>query len=250
MKHLVMLGILAVGVACVGTNDPGRNASVQVSFATRAAPPPLFRASLAGVLGDTVVVGADTIVLESVELVLKEIEMKRVETPDCVSGDDACEKFELGPVLVSLPLTPGAQQAFALDSAPAASYNEIEFDIHKPDDGDPDDQAFVAANPDFAAISIRVRGTFNGTTFEFTTDLNVEQELPLVPPLVITEATGTNVTLRVDLSTWFRNGSGVLVDPASGNKGGQNESVITENIKVSFHAFEDEDRDGDDSDED
>ena len=240
MKHLVMLGILAAGVACVGTNDPGRNASVQVSFATRAAPStPLVRASLAGVLGDTVVVGADTIVLESVELVLKEIEMKRVETPDCVSGDDACEKFELGPVLVSLPLTPGAQQAFALDSAPAASYNEIEFDIHKPDDGDPDDQAFVAANPDFAAISIRVRGTFNGVAFEFTTDLNVEQELALVPPLVIGENASTNVTIFVDVATWFVVG-GALVDPADPAMSDE----IEQNIQNSIEAFEDPDRSG------
>jgi hypothetical protein len=235
-----MLGILAAGAACVGTNDPGRNASVQVSFATRAAPStPLFRASLAGVLGDTVVVGADTIVLESVELVLKEIEMKRVETPDCVSGDDECEKFELGPVLVNLPLTPGAQQAFSLDSAPAASYNEIEFDIHKPDDGDPDDQAFVAANPDFADISIRVRGTFNGVSFEFTTDLNVEQELELSPPLVIGENASTNVTIFVDVSTWFVVG-GVLVDPANPAMADE----IEQNIQNSVEAFEDPDRSG------
>jgi len=238
VKRLVMLGILAVGVACVGTNDPGRNASVQVSFATRAAPPPLFRASLTGALDDTVVVGADTIVLESVELVLKQIEMKRVETPDCVSGDE-CEKFEIGPVLVSLPLTPGAQQAFSLDSAPAATYNEIEFDIHKPDDGDPDDQAFVAANPDFADISIRVRGTFNGVAFEFTTDLNVEQELALVPPLVIGENASTNVTIFVDVATWFVVG-GVLVDPANPSMSDE----IEQNIQNSIEAFEDPDRSG------
>jgi hypothetical protein len=41
----------------------------------------------------------------------------------------------------------------------------------------------------------------------------------------------------------------VLVDPNTANKGGQNESVVKENIKTSFKAFEDEDRDGDDSDE-
>jgi hypothetical protein len=234
-----MLGTLLAGVACAGTNDPGRNASVQVSFATRAAPAPLLNASRAAVLDDTVVVGTDTIILESVELVLKEIEMKRVETPDCVSGDDECEKFELGPVLVKLPLTPGAQQAFSLDSAPAASYNEIEFDIHKPDDGDPDDQAFVAANPDFADISIRVRGTFNGVSFEFTTDLNVEQELALVPPLVIGENASTNVTIFVDVATWFVVG-GVLVDPANPSMSDE----IEQNIQNSIEAFEDPDGSG------
>lgn len=242
MKRLYVLGTIVAALACTGVDDPGRNAAVQVSFATRAVPAtPLFRASLADVLDDTVVVGTDTLVLTSVELVLREIEIKRVETPDCVptAEDDPCEQFEIGPVLVSLPLTPGAQPAFSLDSAPAGSYNEIEFDIHKPDDGDPVDQAFIAQHPDFADISIRVRGTFNGVAFEFTTPLNVEQELPLVPPLVIAENASTNVTIFVDVSTWFVVG-GVLVDPVDPSMSDE----IEENIKNSIEAFEDPDGSG------
>jgi hypothetical protein len=237
--------MLAAALGCVGTNDPGRNASVQISFATRAAPAtPLAHVALGANQNDTVVVGTDTIVLTEVKLVLREIEMKRVNTPACTGGDE-CEKFETGPVLVSLPLTPGAQQQFALTDVPAASYNEIEFDIHKPDDGDPDDQAFIAANPDFENISIRVRGTYNGTSFEFTTDLNVEQELPLSPALVVADGTSTNVTIFVNLPTWFVVG-GVLVDPADPG----NSDQIEENIKNSIEAFEDPDGSGSDDDDD
>ena len=99
--------------------------------------------------------------------------------------------------------------------------------------------------------SIRVQGTFNGAPFTYETDLNVKQELNLSPPLMIDNATGTtNVTVRIDLDAWFRDGSGNLVNPGSGNKGGANEGLIKENIKQSMEAFEDEDRDGDDSDED
>jgi hypothetical protein len=53
----------------------------------------------------------------------------------------------------------------------------------------------------------------------------------------------------VDLSTWFRDGAGALVDPASANQGGENESIVKENVKTSLKAFEDDDRDGDESDE-
>lgn len=241
MKRVTSLALLlAVGVACSESNAPGMNAAVQVSFATRGTGVPA--ASVSGLLSDTLVTGTDTLILTSVEVVMREIEMKRVETPDCTGGD-VCEKFDAGPVLVSLPLTPGAQQRFALDSVPTGSYNEIEFDVHKPDDGDPQDQAFIAANPDFADISIRVRGTFNGQTFEYTTDLNVEQELPLVPALSVTQGTSVNVTVFVDVGTWFVV-SGSLVDPASANKGGPNESQVGENIKNSFEAFEDPDRNG------
>jgi hypothetical protein len=240
VKRTLVFGIVAwAALGCSLSSDPGRNASVQVSFATQAAPAtPLVQASRAAALNDTVVVGADTLVLTSVEVVLREIELKRVETPDCTGGD-LCEEFETGPVLVSLPLTPGAAQAFALDSAPAASYNEIELDVHKPDDGDPQDQAFIAQHPDFADISIRVRGTFNGVAFEFTTPLNVEQELPLVPDLVIAESTSTNVTIFVDVRTWFVV-NGALVDPSDTAVSDQ----IEQNIQNSFEAFEDPDGSG------
>jgi hypothetical protein len=240
VKRTLLFGAVAwTALGCSLSSDPGRNASVQVSFATQAVPvTPLVQASSAALLDDTIVVGTDTLVLTSVEMVLKEVELKRVETPDC-TGTDLCEEFEFGPVLVSLPLTPGAAQAFALDSAPAATYDEIEFDIHKPDDGDPQDQAFVAQHPDFAQISIRVRGTFNGTPFEFTTPLNVEQELPLAPALTIADNTSTNITIFVDVSTWFVV-NGALVDPSDPAVSDE----IENNIQNSIEAFEDPDGSG------
>jgi len=81
------------------------------------------------------------------------------------------------------------------------------------------------------------------------TDLNAEQENRLVPPLSVTARTATNLTLTVDLSTWFVVG-GQLVSPALGLKGKQFESQITENIKQSFEMFKDHDRDGHDDDGD
>jgi len=238
--------LLSLGLAaCQTTGDPTTASSVQVSFATRPAGAPLM--SLTGLASDTQVVGGSTLIITKVELVLRQIELRRSDVTTCPAGtvdDDGCEEFELGPVLVDLPLTAGAEQAFAAD-VPAGTYGEVDFEIHKPDDGDPTDQAFIQANPDFADISIRVTGTFDGTPFVHTTDLDVEQELTLVPDLVVAEGTSTNLTIFVDLSTWYVIG-GALVDPATANKGGANESAVNNNIKDSFKAFEDPDRNGSD----
>ena len=83
-----------------------------------------------------------------------------------------------------------------------------------------------------------------------TTDIDEEQEYDLVPPLVVDEmTTSVNVTLLVDLDSLFRDLLGNLVNPQSANKGGVNESLVNENIKQSFEAFEDDDRDGEDDDD-
>jgi hypothetical protein len=245
----VIAVLLGLGLAaCAEANGLGTLSSVQVSFATQSTTTAAaHRTAAAGGLSDTTVIGADTLVLTKVELVLRELELKRADVSACPSdGDDGdgCEKFETGPVLVSLPLTPGAQQAFAAD-IPAGTYAEIEFEIRKPDDGNPADQAFLQQHPDFDGVSIRITGTFNGTPFVHTTELDVEQELTLTPDLVVAEGESTNLTILVSVTGWYLVG-GVLVDPATANGGQPNESAVNNNIKDSFTAFEDPDRSGSD----
>lgn len=125
------------------------------------------------------------------------------------------------------------------------TYNEFEFKIHKPEDDD-SNAAFLAAHPDFDGVSIRVTGTWNGTAFTYTSDLDAEQETALVPPLVVTETGTADFTLFIDIGTWFRFGDGSLIDPSSANKGGANEGTVKSNIENSFQSFEDEDHDGSD----
>jgi hypothetical protein len=244
-RQLPLLLAIAILASCgEGTAPGGALKNVAVSFATQSAPgtAPQARIERAGSAAGT----SATLILESVQVVLREIELKRTEITDCdlAVESDACEKFETGPALVPLPLDGSVTTQVAID-IPAGSYDEIEFEIHKVSSDGPDDAAFRQAHPDFVDISIRVTGTFDAQAFVFETDLDVEQELDLAPPLVIGEDGGsTNVTILVDVGSWFRDQSGALVNPASGNKGGENESVIKENIKVSIEAFEDEDKDG------
>jgi hypothetical protein len=193
------------------------------------------------------------LVMDSVKVVLREIELKRQADDDCPddgqSDDDACEEFEAGIRLFELPLDGNVEQVVTVD-APADTYDELEFEIHKPDDDDPEGQAFIDENPAFADVSIRVVGTFNGDPFTFTQDLNEEQEVVLDPPLVVEEgADPVNVTLELDVRTWFTR-DGELVDPTTAAEGGANENLVENNIENSIEAFEDDDSDGEDDDGD
>ncbi len=256
MKRIALTLTAALALAaCSDGAGPGGQPGVSLSFSTRAPGAQPTAGFFASVMADTLMDGQNELIITQVEIVLREIELKRQEAFACDSSsssgvdNDDCEEFEVGPTLVDLPLN-GTTETMVTIDIPVGAYDELEFDFHKVSNDDPEDAAFRAQHPDMVGKSIRVRGTFNGDDFTFETDLNVEQEFDLVPPLVIDDATvSTNVTVLVNLARWYQDGSGTLLNPASGNKGGVNESIITENIKQSIEAFEDEDRDGDDSDE-
>lgn len=211
---------------------------------------------------ESVSVGGHTIVLSKVEVVLRRIQLKRVDgsvdcdgesgsnddSPSASSGsnsggsddDDECEEVAVGPMLLDLPLGGGVKRVVkvAIDTG---TYRRVEFRIQKPESND---QAFIAANPDFAKISIRAAGTYDGKAFVFTTDLNAKQRSALVPALVVADGTkATDLTMSVDVRTWFA-ASGGLLDPASGLNGAANENRIRDNIRRSFRLFCDRDHDG------
>jgi hypothetical protein len=202
----------------------------------------------------------NTLVISSVEVVLRKVELKRTEAPDTggcamstsgitASDDGQCDdngqgdELEAGPALVDLPLG-GIERTFTAD-VPAGTFDALEFQIHKPSsDGDAADRDFLKAHPDFAGISIRVKGTFNGADFTYTSDLSVGEELRFDPPVVVTAGTPASVTIKLDLDGWFRSGGGTLLDPATAAKGAENENLVRDNILRSFHAFQDNDEDG------
>ncbi len=196
-----------------------------------------------------IVLGNDSIIIRSAQLVLEEVELKRSDVSSCdaVMGNEDCEEFETGATLVSLPLGSSTIAAEVSVNAPPGTYNALEFKIHKPSSGE--DAAFVAAHPDFANVSIRVTGTYSqaGTRsdFTFTSQVDQSEEASLPSPITVVEGQAANITLRVDISGWFINSGGTaLVDPASANPGQANASVVSNNIQNSFKAFEDDNHDG------
>src|SRR6266581_2044520 len=223
LVKLVALAPLFVLAACSNSTAGTVSFSLTARKATSAAPSPAFSSGAPAptvmAAGDStlIVLGNDSVIVRSAQLVLRKVELKRADVASCdaVVGNGDCEEFETGATLVTLPLG----------------------------------SAFIAANPDFANISIRVTGTYSqaGTRsdFTFTSDVDQSQKSSLVPPVTVQEGQSLNVTLRVDISTWYLNDTKTaLVDPTSANKGGPNESIVANNIQNSFKAFEDDNRDG------
>lgn len=242
---------LAVGAAACGDSGAGPSNDNQLGFNLATRPAALSAPGVALAVPETYNDNAgNVLVFERVQLVMREIELESQALENACEvpgGDDDCAEIEIGPLLVDLPLgTSGAVRTLAAD-VPAGTYDEVEFEIHKPESSD--DAAFLAAHPEFAGVSIRAEGTYNGTPFVYESHLDVEMELDLVPPLVVDGASATDLTLFVDLGTWFRGGDGNFVDPATANTGGEHEGVVNENVKGSLEAFEDDDHDGSDDHE-
>jgi hypothetical protein len=240
-----LLAVAALaGCSASGPSSAGRQVAFQL--ATRPATPAAALMSASAVGTETITLGTDVIVVSSVELVLRQIELERVGGTVCdtTQAEDDCEELKAGPVLLDLPLGVGASHEFTV-TTDTGTFEKIKFEIHKPQSGG--DDVFLAAHPDFDGISIRVIGTFNGVAFTYTSKLEAEQEHEFVPPLTVTESSGANVTLMVDLTTWFRNAGGTgLVDPATALTGQPNEELVKGNIEQSFDAFEDDNHDGED----
>lgn len=233
----------SLALALLGCDSTGTGRQpVQISFSTKAPAAAVASASDAQ-FAITVAEGANTLVITKAELVLRELELKLSTTSACATGtvEDSCEEIELGPMKIDLPVTDVVMSPISTQ-VPAGTYREIEFDIRRPGT-DPADVTFVQANPQFNNVSIRVEGTFNGQAFVFTSQLDQEVQIDFNPPVEITDG-NNNVTIAVDLRSWFRNSQGVLINPATANPGQTNESPVTARIKASLRAFEDDDKSG------
>ena len=235
---------VAVFAACSDSSGPA-SAGRQVAFqlATRKAGAAL-RTAAAGT--EVIGLGNDTIVVSQVQVVLRRIVLERVDGTVCdsLTTDDDCEELRAGPVLLDLPLGAGAARSFSV-AIDTGSYDKIKFKVHKPESSD--DAGFIALHPDFDGVSIRLTGTYNGIAFTYTSDLDVEQEHQLAPPISVTDSTGANLTLFVDLGAWFANqANNGLIDPETANDGGTAEGEVKSNIEASLNAFEDDDHDGED----
>ena len=204
----------------------------------------------------TVSRGTDVVVISSVQLVARRIKLERAAGTcpaaslsegesgggDHNAGDTPeCPTVRVGPFLLNPPLTDGAQTSFTAD-LPAGTYRELELRIDTPS-AKAEDDAFRAAHPEFAGISIKVTGTFNGIPFSFTSDLEAEQEIEFPKPIELVEGATTSITLLLDVRGWFLDHDGaLLVNP--GRLDQATRSRVESNIRKSFRSFEDRNGDG------
>ncbi|MEO5588630.1 MAG: hypothetical protein ABIS03_03505 [Gemmatimonadaceae bacterium] len=244
--------VAAAGCSSTSSSDEAGMGRVNVRLSTMST-----SGSNASLLmpGITISQGADVMVIDKVQLVARKIKLERTNgtcpTPVVESSgsgkesdedsSDECPNLRLGPVLLDLPIGDGVAPLIAVDIL-AGTYDELKLQIHKPTSR-PADAAFVAANPNFAGVSIRVEGTFNGAPYTFTTDLTAVVELEFETPVVVAEGGSTSLTLQLDVRSWFLGqGGGSLVNPLTLSQQGR--SRVDQNIRASFRAFRDDNQDG------
>lgn len=232
-----------VGWSALGACDDGTGPGTSISLSVTVPQAGSMQSIASPALFDLVYSdGTATLTLTSVELVLREIELERVDDESCDStfegSEDLCEEFEAAPRVFPLPMDGTTEAVLSISDVPEGLYDELEIEVHKVSN-DPGDAGILATRPDLADVSIRVEGDVGGTPFVFTTEVEEEFEFALSPP-IDPSAGPVNVTLAVDVESWFRANDGSILDPSDE----ANRSEIENNIQQSFEAFEDSDGDG------
>ncbi len=233
---MALAAIALVGCGKDASAPASSGNTVSLAFATRPA----------GVGSASVIAsGADRLTITSAEIVLSHIELAQAGMMACAdvdSGDDNnqamdhddCDKLEVSPMVVQLPTDTTVVTSLTLH-IPPGNYRALEARLAS--------SSLLAAPPDIAGASVQVMGTFDGQPFTYTGTPHAKIELSFNPPLAVADST-TNITVHVDLSTWFVNRSGALINPSTADPGGPNQQVVTDNITRSFQAFEDDHRHG------
>lgn len=264
-RPLAGIAALCSLAACSGDPTGSGRHLVKLSFTTNST----VGAAASRVAADLVVGAADELVLQRVQLVLRKIELDRAGTADCVgeiededednsgSGStnsgpgssnsgrdddhDDCEEVLRDPILVDVPVDDALHPVITVP-LPAGTFSELEAKLGPARFGD---ATFNAANPDLVGKSVRVVGTFKGVPFVFTSSVRANLELDFDPPLVIDETT-KNATVSLDVRKFFLNPTGAVIDPSTATPGSVNLLQIENNIRRSFHAFEDDQERGED----
>lgn len=254
-----LLGAASLAACASDTSPNGANRPVSLSFTTAATMGATVTPSLTASRSVSFTAGANSLVINKAQLVLARVELERVGAT-CAStataGDDqddehSCAELELSPSLINLPVDSSVATALGI-SIPTGTYSALEAKVRPvrtEDHAGAGSAAFLTAHPDFANVSVRVEGTYNGTPFTYLGAPSAEFETAFNPPIAVDTAK-VNITVHVDLATWFRDASGALIDPKTANAGGANASLVAANITRSLRAYRDDDRDGrDDRDE-
>jgi len=246
-RPLAGIAALITLAACSSDLTGGNMHPVQLSFTTNAT----VTAAANRVAADLVVGQDNELVIQKVQLVFGRIELDRSGGADCVaedeSGDDhpnggeECEDVSRIPLLVDVPVDDALHPVINIPLS-AGTYAELEARL-RPARASATD--FNTSNPSLVGKSVRVEGTFKGAPFVFTSSVNAKLEMEFDPPLVIDETT-KNATVSIDVSKWFLNSEGAAIDPTVATPSSSNLSLIENNIRRSFHAFEDDNERGED----
>ena len=261
MVRSLLIASLALA-ACNGTAPQGSH-PLRLSVTTRSATagPTTLATSPAAI---TVGSGANSLTLTKVQVVLARIELgtsggcaavataptaATAETDETDETDEQdCDELQAGPALVDLP-TDGTTKVILDGLVPAGTYSKLQARLDAVNQPDADDaavsaSAFLTAHPDWRGISVKVTGSFTDPAgaahdFTFTSEVDAEIEAAFATPVTVASGT-SNVTIDVDVASWFKDAAGGVIDPTNA----ANAEAIAHNIRQSVKAFEDDNHDG------
>ena len=235
IRGLALAASLTIPTACdtLGLGDEPRMA---VSFAVAGqASASNVSASL---LADSIIFGGHSLNLQNVDVTFSEVTLERVETSTADSDGDSDadsdsdgannEKLRRNNVTIALPLQGGVITPIN-ESLPTGLYEELELDVEH----------------------IRLRGSYDGQSFDVTVPVQAELEFDFDPPLnIASDADRLNVTVQFDPTLWLREADGALIDPRLLAQSAEARARFVNRIRAAIRAFEDSDRDADETDSD
>jgi hypothetical protein len=195
------------------------------------------RAALSGPLADLVVTGSGgTVRITSAQVTLSHIRLASdapcandTEDNDADDANDPPEADEhdcrvhVEPVVVDLPLDGTTKVVFdAL--VPAGTYTGL-----------------TAKLRDVTVVGVFTDAGGTDHAFTFTSDAEARVRMNFATPVTV-DANTTNLTIDVDVGSWFKDASGAVIDPTNA----ANQEAIEHAIRASLRAFRDDDHDGDD----
>lgn len=230
----VMITLAVAACANLLSSDRTRAASLSFGVTQSGA---LVSASPSGLSAIVITGGGHTVDLQSADVVFSEMTFEGQDTDigdnddsdmDSDSDHEGNAKFRAGSATLSLPLEGGVVTPFS-GQIPVGTYRRLEMD----------------------AEFLRIRGTYDGAAFDVTVPVNAELELPFSPPLEVTSSSvPVNVSINIDVSSWFKDANGNTIDPRQLNTDSTLRAQFRNRVRASFRAFEDQDRDADESDSD
>jgi hypothetical protein len=232
MTKMLTVALAAVAVAACSGYGGSKGAKLKVSVA-----------AVGGGGAGTALDGGNGLSMDRIRILVRRIS---VEGEQCAAStaaapaeqEDECD-VSGGPFLVDLSgadLASGVHWISTLD-VPAGTYEESKFVVDTLPAEAAGSDAGLKAMAD-AHASIIVDGALNGTSFTFSTPIEVAQKRE--GKIVIDPSTGSNLTLDVDPSGWFKASDGTLLDPGDASKLG----AILDNIRASIRLVRDDDEDG------
>ncbi|HYT05645.1 MAG TPA: hypothetical protein VEM13_12295 [Gemmatimonadales bacterium] len=235
------LWLAPLALALAACSDTGPKASQPVSLSVTTKPSSSPSADI--MIGS----GANSLTISQAQIVLARIELSPSGACATTGEEDDCDELEVGPTLVSLPVD-GSTQVVLDGVVSPGTYRALEakLDAVTADDDEAGASAFLTAHPDFQGVSVMVMGAFTDANsvahaFTFTSEVDAEIEAMFQPPVTVDAGT-SNLTIAVDVASWFTDATGAAIDPTNA----ANAEVINRNIENSFRAFEDDNRDGGD----